>query len=126
MSMVVSDIGALELVGVAGSAYVAGLSMANYDWIGCIPAMIIAAFVFIPFYWKTEIFTIPEYLGRRYNNGVRTLVAVFWGLFMICSLGIFLFQRLQVLFSPFELIVYPHLICYLTEFSLAQYGNGQP
>ena len=70
--MVVSDIGALELVGVAGSAYLAGLAVANFEWIGCIPAMILAAFLFIPFYWKARIYTIPEYLGRRYNDVVRT------------------------------------------------------
>jgi len=53
ISMVVSDIGALELVSVAGSAYVMGLSIANFDWIGCVPAMIAAAFIFIPFYWRS-------------------------------------------------------------------------
>jgi len=90
ISMVVSDIGALELVGVAGSAYVVGMSVANFDWIGCVPAMIVAAFVFIPFYWRSGVFTVPEYLGRRYNNAVRALVAVLWGLFMVANLGIFL------------------------------------
>jgi SSS family solute:Na+ symporter len=49
ISMVMSDIGALEIVGIAGLAYTSGLSMANYDWIGCVPAMIVAAFVFIPY-----------------------------------------------------------------------------
>jgi solute:Na+ symporter, SSS family len=97
VSMVVSDIGALELVGVAGSAYVVGLSVANFDWIGCIPAMILAAFLFIPFYWKSGVFTIPEYLGRRYNDGVRVLVALLWGLFMVANLGIFLWTAANVL-----------------------------
>ncbi len=97
ISMVVSDIGALEIVGIAGIAYTAGFSMANYDWIGCIPAMIVAAFVFIPFYWRSRVFTIPEYLGRRYNQTVRTLVAIFWGLFMIANLGIFLWTAAKTL-----------------------------
>jgi len=60
ISMVVSDIGALELVGVAGLAYTVGLSVGNLDWIGCIPALILAAFFFIPFYWKSGVFTVPE------------------------------------------------------------------
>lgn len=91
ISMVVSDIGALELVGVAGLAYTVGLSVGNFDWIGCIPAMILAGFVFIPLYWKSGVFTVPEYLGRRYNDAVRTLVAILWGTFMIANLGIFLY-----------------------------------
>lgn len=97
ISMVMSDIGALEIVGIAGLAYTSGLSMANYDWIGCIPAMIVAAFVFIPFYWRSGVFTIPEYLGRRYNQTVRSLVALFWGLFMIANLGIFLWTSAKTL-----------------------------
>ncbi len=97
ISMVVSDIGALELVGVAGSAYVVGMSVANFDWIGCIPAMVLAAFLFIPFYWKSGVFTVPEYLGRRYNDAVRTIVAVLWGLFMVANLGIFLWASATVL-----------------------------
>lgn len=102
MSMVVSDIGALELVGVAGLAYTVGLSVGNFDWIGCVPAMILAAFVFIPFYWKSGVFTVPEYLGRRYNQAVRTLVAILWGLFLIANLGIFLFtagKTMELLFG---------------------------
>ncbi len=91
ISMVVSDIGALELVGVAGTAYSVGMSVANFEWIGCVPAMIVAAFVFIPFYWRARVFTVPEYLGRRYNDGVRAIVAVLWGLFMVANLGIFLY-----------------------------------
>jgi len=97
ISMVVSDIGALELVGVAGLGYVVGMSVANFDWIGCIPAMILAAFVFIPFYWRSGVFTVPEYLGRRYNDGVRALVAILWGLFMVANLGIFLWTSAKTL-----------------------------
>ncbi len=97
ISMVVSDIGALELVGIAGLSYTVGMSVANFDWIGCIPAMILAAFVFIPFYWRSGVFTVPEYLGRRYNDGVRALVAVLWGLFMVANLGIFLYTSGKIL-----------------------------
>lgn len=97
MSMVVSDIGALELVGIAGSTYMFGLTLANFDWIACTISMIIAAFLFIPFYWKAGVYTIPEYLGRRYNEFVRSLVAMLWGLFMIANLGIFLWAAAKTL-----------------------------
>ena len=90
MSMVVTDIGTLELVGVAGGAYMYGMVLANFDWIACTVPMVIAAFVFIPFYWKAGVYTIPEYLGRRYNDGVRAMLAVIWGLFLVANLGLFL------------------------------------
>ena len=44
MSLVVSDIGAVDMVGVAGSAYLYGIVMRNYDWLGSVPVMIIGAF----------------------------------------------------------------------------------
>jgi len=97
MSMVVSDIGALDIVGVAGAAYIYGIAMANFEWIGCIPAMIIGAFVFIPFYWRTGVFTIPEFLGRRYNQFVRTVVALISGIFMACMLGIFFYTAAKAI-----------------------------
>lgn len=102
MSMVVSDIGALELVGVAGLAYTYGIAVANFDWIGCIPAMIVAAFIFIPYYWRSKVYTVPEFLGRRYNQFVRSLVAFLWGVFFLFMLGIFFWtagQTINILFG---------------------------
>ncbi len=91
MSMVVSDIGAIDIVGIAGSAYIYGIVVGNYDWIGCIPVMIICGFVFIPYFWRSEVYTIPEFLGKRFNVGVRTISAVIWGFFLACNLGIMLY-----------------------------------
>ncbi|MBL7184762.1 MAG: sodium/solute symporter [Phycisphaerae bacterium] len=88
MSIVVSDIGALDFVGIAGSAYRYGISVGNFDWIGSVPAMLLAAFIFIPCFWKSRIYTIPEYLGRRYNDGVRTIASLTWIIFFAFNLGI--------------------------------------
>lgn len=88
MSLVVSDIGAIDFVGTAGQAYRFGVVVANFDWIGCVPAMILAAFVFIPYYWKAGVYTVPEYLGRRYNEFVRVVAAVTWIVFLSFNLGI--------------------------------------
>lgn len=96
-SLVVSDIGALELMGVSGAAYRFGFALANLDWMACIFPMVIAAFLFIPIYWRTGVYTIPEYLGRRYNDTVRTIVAIFWGCFMVANLGIFLWVSAKAL-----------------------------
>lgn len=88
MSIVVSDIGALDFVGVSGQAYRFGLSPANFDWIGSVPAMLLAAFIFVPYFWKAKLYTIPEYLGRRYNSYVQTTAAITWIIFFSLNLGI--------------------------------------
>ena len=49
MSLVATDIGGTDIVGVGGLAYSHGLAVANFEWIGCVPAMIVGAFVFILF-----------------------------------------------------------------------------
>ena len=97
MSVVVADIGATEYIGMAGGTYRFGLAQANFDWIGCIPAMIISAIVFVPYYWKAGLFTVPEYLGRRYNVYVRAIEAVLWVVFLAFALGIILWATALVL-----------------------------
>ena len=88
MSIVVSDIGALDFVGVAGQAYRFGISPANFDWIGSVPAMLLAAFIFVPYFWKAKLYTIPEYLGRRYNDYVRTIASITWIIFFALDMGV--------------------------------------
>jgi SSS family solute:Na+ symporter len=88
MSIVVSDIGAMDFVGVSGQAYRYGIAVGNFDWLGSVPAMLLAAFIFVPYFWKAGIYTIPEYLGRRYNDGVRTTASLTWIAFFAFDLGI--------------------------------------
>ena len=88
MSIVASDIGVTEFIGLSGQSYRFGIVAANYDWIGSVPAMILAGLVFIPYYWRNGIFTIPEYLGRRYNEYVRTINAIVWLVIIALGLGV--------------------------------------
>ncbi|MEX0936816.1 MAG: sodium/solute symporter [Pirellulales bacterium] len=87
-SLVVSDIGAKDMVGLADDGYRYGLVMTNFDFIGCIFPVLIAAFLFMPYLWLAGVYTIPEYLGRRYNQAVRTLFAIIWGVFMTGMLAV--------------------------------------
>jgi SSS family solute:Na+ symporter len=87
MSLVVSDIGAKDMVGLATDGYRHGLVMMNFDLIGCVFPVLVAAFLFMPFLWMAGVYTVPEYLGRRYNVYVRTVFAVIWAVFMTGTLG---------------------------------------
>jgi len=88
MSIVATDIGALDFVGLAGNAYEYGIAVANFDWLGSVPAMLLAAFVFVPYFWRAGFYTIPEYMGRRYNDHVRAAVSVIWLIFFAFDLGV--------------------------------------
>ena len=41
MSLVATDIGGPDIIGVGGAAYSHGMAVANFEWIGCVPAMIV-------------------------------------------------------------------------------------
>jgi SSS family solute:Na+ symporter len=83
MSLVVSDIGAKDMIGLAGDAYRYGVVMMNFDFVACTFPVLIAAFLFMPLFWGSGVSTIPEFLGRRYNTSVRTFFALIWSLFMV-------------------------------------------
>ena len=101
MSLVATDIGGTDIIGVGGAAYAHGLAVSNFEWIGCVPAMIVGAFVFIPFFYRTGVYTVPEFLERRYNASVRSILATCWLIFMACNLGIMLLASAKMMSAVF-------------------------
>jgi SSS family solute:Na+ symporter len=102
MSLVATDIGGTDIIGVAGAAYRHGLAVGNFEWIGCVPAMVLAAYVFIPYFYRSGVSTVPEFVERRYNAGVRGALAACSLTFMACNLGIMLLassKMMTVLFG---------------------------
>ncbi|MBP7583089.1 MAG: sodium/solute symporter [Spirochaetes bacterium] len=97
MSIIGTNIGSNDYVGGAGGAFKIGIAQANFEWIGAIPAMVIAAIVFIPFYWRAGVFSIPEYLGRRYNAAVRVISAAVLSIFSVLIVGVFLWSAALML-----------------------------
>ena len=55
LSIIGSNIDTNSYVGASGNAYNIGIAQANFEWIGAIPAMIIASLIFIPLYWLSLI-----------------------------------------------------------------------
>ncbi|HPP51277.1 MAG TPA: sodium/solute symporter, partial [Spirochaetota bacterium] len=90
LSIIGTNIGSNDYIGAAGNAYSIGIAQANFEWIGAIPAMILSALVFIPFFWRAGVYSIPEYLGLRYNNAVRFIAACVMSVFAVVIVGVFL------------------------------------
>jgi SSS family solute:Na+ symporter len=51
------------------------------------PAIILAAFIFVPYYWRAGVYSVPEFLGRRYNPAVRAIQSLVWTVFLVVNLG---------------------------------------
>jgi SSS family solute:Na+ symporter len=68
-SILASNVGSEHIVGLAGTAARSGLAMGHYElhsWI-----VLVLGWVFVPFYMRSEVFTMPEFLERRYNEKAR-------------------------------------------------------
>jgi len=69
-----SNISTIHLVGLAASGYNEGLVWGNFEWMASF-TLILLGLVFAPFYFKSRIATLPEFLERRYSPGSRMVLA---------------------------------------------------
>jgi solute:Na+ symporter, SSS family len=76
-SLIASNISAEHFIGMSGSGFALGLAISTYEWMAAATLIIVAIF-FIPIYLKNKIYTMPQFLATRYNNGVSTVMTVFW------------------------------------------------
>jgi SSS family solute:Na+ symporter len=76
-SLIASNISAEQFIGMSGSGFKMGLAIATYEWMAAATLIIVAVF-FMPVYLKNKIFTMPQYLEKRYNSHVAMIMAVFW------------------------------------------------
>ena len=73
-SIFASNIGSEHLVGLAGTGYESGMAMAHWEmhaWI-----ILILGWVFVPFYARSRVFTMPEFLERRYTPAARSFLSI--------------------------------------------------
>lgn len=76
-SLIASNISAEHFIGMSGSGFALGLAISTYEWMAAATLIIVAVFI-IPLYLKNQIFTMPQFLAKRYNDTVSTIMAVFW------------------------------------------------
>jgi SSS family solute:Na+ symporter len=81
-SLIASNISAEQFIGMSGSGFKLGLAIATYEWMAAATLIIVAIF-FMPVYLKNKIFTMPQFLNKRYNGNVAMIMAVFWLLLYI-------------------------------------------
>src|SRR5260370_18891129 len=76
LSFLSANLGALELMGWAGSAYQYGILATHWYWIGAIPAMLFLALVMMPFYCISNTHSVPGYLKLRFGEPARAMSAL--------------------------------------------------
>jgi SSS family solute:Na+ symporter len=76
-SIIASNISSEHFIAMSGSGFAMGLAIASYEWMAAATLIIVAVF-FLPIYIKNHIYTMPQFLSKRYNETVSALMAVFW------------------------------------------------
>lgn len=97
LSFVAANLGSLELMGWAGSAYQYGLLAAHWYWIGAIPAMLFLAIVMMPFYYISKTHSVPGYLKLRFGEPSRALSAITFGFMTVLMSGINMYSMALVM-----------------------------
>ncbi|GAJ14009.1 unnamed protein product, partial [marine sediment metagenome] len=73
-SIFASNIGSEHLVGLAGAGASSGMAMAHWEMHGWM--ILVLGWVFVPFYSRSMVFTMPEFLERRYNAASRSFLSI--------------------------------------------------
>ncbi|HVJ09078.1 MAG TPA: sodium:solute symporter family protein [Acidisarcina sp.] len=97
LSFVSANLGSLELMGWAGSAYQYGILAAHWYWIGAIPAMLFLGLVMMPFYYVSKTHSVPGYLKLRFGESSRVLAAVSFAFMTILMSGVNMFAMAVVM-----------------------------
>ncbi len=85
-SLIAANISAEQFIGMSGSGFAIGLAIASYEWMAALTLLVVGKF-FLPIFIKKELYTIPEFVKKRYNESLKTILAVFWiGLFVFVNL----------------------------------------
>lgn len=86
-SLIAANISAEQFIGMSGSGFAVGLAIATYEWMAAITLILVGKF-FLPIFIKKELYTIPEFVEKRFSSQLKTILAVFWiGLYVFVNLA---------------------------------------
>jgi SSS family solute:Na+ symporter len=97
LSFVSANLGSLELLGWAGSAYQYGILAAHWYWIGAIPAMVFLGIVMMPFYYISRTHSVPGYLHLRFGPAASGLSAVSFAAMTVLMSGVNMYAMAVVM-----------------------------
>ena len=118
-SLIASNISAEQFIGMSGSGFAMGLAISTYEWMAAATLIVVAVF-FMPGYIRNRIFTMPQFLEKRYSPLVATMMAIFWlfiyvfvnltsilylGALAVSAVSGFTFTQCSVFLAVFAIII---------------------
>jgi solute:Na+ symporter, SSS family len=85
-SLIAANISAEQFIGMSGSGFAIGLAIASYEWMAAITLLVVGKY-FLPIFINKGIYTIPEFVEKRFSKNLKTILAIFWlALFVFVNL----------------------------------------
>ena len=86
-SLIAANISAEQFIGMSGSGFAVGLAIATYEWMAALTLILVGKF-FLPIFIEKKIYTIPEFVEKRFSLQLKTILAIFWiGLYVFVNLA---------------------------------------
>ncbi len=86
-SLIAANISAEQFIGMSGSGFASGLAIASYEWMAALTLLIVGKY-FLPIFIEKGLYTIPEFVEKRFSTNLKTILAVFWiGLYVFVNLA---------------------------------------
>ncbi|NUR92903.1 MAG: sodium:solute symporter family protein [Nonomuraea sp.] len=97
LAFVSANLGAIEILGMAANGAQYGAMTVHYYWIGAVPAMVFLGIVMMPFYYRSKVRSVPEFLRRRFNPATQLLNALTFAIAQILIAGVNLYALALVM-----------------------------
>ncbi len=75
-SLIAANISAEQFIGMSGSGFALGLAIASYEWMAAITLIIVGKY-FLPIFIEKGLYTIPEFVEKRFSTNLKSILAVF-------------------------------------------------
>ncbi|MDN3491508.1 sodium/sugar symporter [Winogradskyella bathintestinalis] len=86
-SLIAANISAEQFIGMSGSGFALGIAIASYEWMAALTLIIVGKY-FLPIFIEKGLYTIPEFVEKRYSTNLKSILAVFWlGLYIFVNLA---------------------------------------
>jgi len=82
-SVIAANISTEQLIGMNGTAFESGIAVISFQWIGAAVPILIISKYFIPVFLKMKIYSLPEFLEKRYDTRVSTTMSFYWVLVFV-------------------------------------------
>ena len=75
-SLIAANISAEQFIGMSGSGFSLGLAIASYEWMAALTLLIVGKY-FLPIFIEKGLYTVPEFVEKRYSTQLKAILAVF-------------------------------------------------